>query len=214
MAEPPLSSSGATVESKTSAQSAQVADKASYDDAQITWDGRQLKDDDIITVIKMDSPENAEYTIFSLEPADASEPTPPTPFKLVKTSIPDLPEQFLDRHLFKSLPAHLSHDENIIHVLISTLSGTGLSPQFFGDILETLLSAIGLKSSDYKVTSTQSAESVGEFARAELLLRANEGKKQSVLMLSGDGGMVDTINGLLESGERSRYVPIPLLYCK
>ena len=99
---------------------------------------------------------------------------------------------------------HLDHDANILHILISTLSGTGLAPQFFDDILEPLLAAIRLKSLDYNVVRTQSAESVKDFARSELLVRANEGKKQSLLMLSGDGGMVDTINGLLESGDRSR----------
>jgi hypothetical protein len=52
---------------------------------------------------------------------------------------------------------------------------------------------------------TSSAESVVEFARSTLLVAANQGRKQTVLMLSGDGGMVDTINGLLESGHQSRY---------
>jgi hypothetical protein len=213
MAAPPFSNSGA-LEDGTSVQPAQVADKALYNDGLLAWNGGQLKDEDIITAIRTKSAEVntvAGYTIFSLEPADASEPTPPTPFKLKTTAALNLPEQFLDKHLFQGLPAHLNHDANVLHVLISTLSGTGLSPQFFEDILETLLGAIGLESSDYKVTRTQSAESVAEFARSELLVRANEGKKQTVLMLSGDGGMVDTINGLLESEDRSRYILIFIL---
>jgi diacylglycerol kinase family enzyme len=209
MAAPPFSSSRATLGPESSPKAAQVADKYSYNDGILAWDGEQLKDDDIIIVIRTKSAEvNAVvgYTIYSLEPANASEPSPPTPFKLKTTTASNLPELFLDKHIFKGLPAHLKHDTNRLNVLISTLSGTGLSPQFFDEVLEPLLGAVGLKSSDYNVTRTQSTESVGEFALSELLIRANNGKKQSVLMLSGDGGMVDTINGLLESGERSRYV--------
>jgi hypothetical protein len=203
MAAPPFSNSGATLDPESSAASAHVADKASYNDGLLEWDGGQVKDDDIITVIRTKSAGVSAavgYTIFSLE----SEPTPPTPFKLRIINAGTLAEAFLDKHLFQGLSAHLNSDTNVLHVLISTLSGTGLAPQFFDDILEPLLGAIGLKSTEYSVTRTQSAESVGEFAQSELLVRANAGKKQTVLMLSGDGGMVDTINGLLETGDRSR----------
>ena len=204
-----LSSSGAIDQAECPAQTGQVADKLFYNNGVLKWDGGQLKDDDIITVTRANSCEvgtTVGYTIFSLEPADPSGPTPPTPFKLNTTPATAVPEAFLNKHLFQGLPAHLNPAANALRVLISTLSGTGLSPQFFDDILEPVLGTIGLKSSDYDVVRTQSAESVKEFAQSELLVRANEGKKQTVLMLSGDGGMVDTINGLLESGERSRYI--------
>ena len=209
MATPPLSSSGATLGPEAPSKAAKVADNPSYSDGILKWDGENLEDDDIITVIRTDSPEVhavVRYTIYSLEPANASGSSPPTPFRLKTTTASKLPELFLERHIFKGLPEHLKYDATELHVLISTLSGTGLAPQFFDEVLEPLLDAIGLKSSDYNVTRTQSAESVGEFARSQLLVRANDGKKQSVLMLSGDGGMVDTINGLLDGGERSRYI--------
>lgn len=209
-----LSSSGAIDQAESPARTGQAADKFFYNDGVLKWDGGQLKDEDIITVTRANSSEVGTaigYTIFSLEPADPSGPTPPTPFKLNTTSAAAVPEAFLDKHLFQGLPAHLNPAANVLHVLISTLSGTGLSPQFFDDILEPVLGTIGLKSSDYDVVRTKSAESVKEFAQSELLVRANEGKKQTVLMLSGDGGMVDTINGLLESGELSRSYIKPIL---
>ena len=210
MAGSPVSSSGATLKDGSSAESAEITDNTSYNDGVLTWNGGQLKDEDTITItVTKSNGDTAEsgYTIWSLEPpADVSQPAPPTPFKLRTTSASNLPKPFLDKHLFHSLSAHLSHESNILHVLISTLSGTGLAPQFFVEILEPLLGAVGLRESDYSVVRTKSAESVKEFAQSELLVRANEGKKQTVLMLSGDGGMVDTINGLMENGERSRYI--------
>lgn len=139
------------------------------------------------------------HTIFSLAP-DAGD----NPFELRTTRATLLPQTFLDKHLLKALPSYLLTDH--FHVLVSTLSGTGLSPVFFDNILHPLLRAIGLADSAYTVTRTSSAESVKEFARSTLLVAANGGQKQTVLMLSGDGGMVDTINGLMESGERSRHV--------
>lgn len=167
-----------------------------------------MRDEDVITVTRAKSSEPdapTEYTICSLAPAaDAQESNSATRFKLRTTASSDLPGQFLDKHLFQGLPAYLGPDENVRHVLISTRSGTGLASGFFDEVLEPLLSAIGLKASDYNVVQTKNTDSVKEFARGVLLVQANEGKKQTVLMLSGDGGVVDTINGLLEDGDRSR----------
>jgi len=169
----------------------------SYRNGVLSWGSSELKDEDIIVATKVDG--SIGHTIFSL----ASD-TGKGPFELRTTRATLLPQTFLDQYLFSSLPPYLLTDH--IHVLISTLSGTGLAPGFFDDVLHPLLRAVGLADSAYTVTRTKSAESVKEFARSMLLVAANEGKKQTVLMLSGDGGMVDTINGLLESGKRSKYV--------
>jgi hypothetical protein len=110
------------------------------------------------------------------------------------------------KHAFQDLPSYLL-PENDIFVLISTLSGTGLSPTFFDHILEPILREVGVGGPDaaYKVVRTNSAGSVKYFGEHVLLHGANDGRKQTVLMLSGDGGIADTINGLLEGGVKSRY---------
>jgi diacylglycerol kinase family enzyme len=169
----------------------------SYQNGTLAWASSKLRDEDIITVTNAEG--SVGHTIFSLDPDPGDKP-----FELRTTNTTLLPQAFLDRYLFEALPSHLQPG-NDIHVLISTLSGTGLSPAFFDEILHPLLRAIGLADSRYSVTRTNSAESVKEFARSSLLVAANRGQKQTVLMLSGDGGMVDTINGLLESRKRSRY---------
>jgi len=169
----------------------------SYRNGVLAWGASELRDDNIIVATEVG--ETIGHTIFSLAP-DAAD----SPFELRTTRATLLPQAFLDKHLFKTLPSYLQTDH--IHVLISTLSGTGLAPAFFDDVLHPLLRAIGLADSAYTVTRTRSAESVKDFAKSTLLVAANGGQEQTVLMLSGDGGMVDTINGLMESGDRSRYV--------
>ena len=171
----------------------------SYRNGVLSWGSAELRDEDIIVATKVDG--SIGHTIFSL----ASDAGKGRPFELRTTRATLLPQGFLDQYLFSSLPPYLLTGH--VHVLISTLSGTGLAPAFFDDVLHPVLRAIGLADSAYTVTRTKSAESVKEFARSTLLVAANGGKKQTVLMLSGDGGMVDTINGLMESGKRSKYVP-------
>ncbi|KAH8651904.1 ATP-NAD kinase-like domain-containing protein [Tricladium varicosporioides] len=175
----------------------------SYRKGELAWGSYKLKDEDIITVVGVRG-SNVGHTIFSLIPIDGESEKP---FELRTTNATLLPEAFLDKFLLQDLPSHLNPSVNL-QVLISTLSGTGLAPAFYDDILHPLLKNIGLTDSSYTVVQTKSPESVMEFARSSLFGSANEGKKQTVLMLSGDGGIVDTINGLLESGNRSStYVP-------
>ena len=205
MADSRVFSSGANLEGKSSTESARFADNQSYVNGVLAWGGGQLKDEDIITVTRTSEDDAFEgFTITTLETADLSQPATAAPFKLITTSASTLPKPFLDKHLFHTSPAHLDHETNVLYVFISTLSGTGLAPQFFKDVLEPLLRVIGLSKSDYGVVRTQNADSVKAFARSGLLPQANKGKKQTVLMLSGDGGIIDTINGLLEGGVRSR----------
>ncbi|KAF8860580.1 hypothetical protein BDZ45DRAFT_619607 [Acephala macrosclerotiorum] len=177
-----------------------------YRDGALSWGSSKLLDENIICVTAQPASSTA-HTIFSLAPVEEGSQTP---FELRTTRTTLLPQDFLDRHLFKGLPIYLQED-NEIHVLISTLSGTGLAPSFFDAILHPVLVAIGLADSKYSVLRTKDTESVIEFARAILLPLANDGKKQTVLMLSGDGGMVDTVNGLLEDGKRAESYKRPTL---
>ena len=213
MATQPIFSSDAALKEVNS--ETKISDQASYHDGVLSWDRGQLREEDIITITKTKSSESdpvVGYTIWSLVPADPSQPAPEVPFKLSTIFATSLPKAFLDEHIFQGLPAYVDHEVNALYVVISTLSGTGLAPRFFDDILEPLLRVIGLSESDYKVVRTQSAESVNQFSQSELLVQANQGRKQTVFVLSGDGGIVDTINGLLESGVRTRYIFDILLF--
>lgn len=186
----------------------------SYRDGDLSWSGavgldgrvsdRKIKGEDVICVTENKGLDGATgYTIFSLASNGATD-VKQLPFELKKTSATNLPKEFLDNYLLQNLPTYLRSAETQIHVLISTLSGTGLASDFYDIVLHPILGAIGLADSSYTLLRTSSVDSVREFARNVLLLGANEGKKQSILTLSGDGGLVDIINGLLESGEKSQ----------
>ncbi|KAI0450695.1 ATP-NAD kinase-like domain-containing protein [Xylaria acuta] len=106
-------------------------------------------------------------------------------------------------------PVHLQPGpQRRVHVLVSTHSGTGLSLQFYNNILAPLLEAVGLTASEgperggaeqegsYRLLITQDADSVRKFAR-ELSNwgRGDENVEHTIVLLSGDGGIVDILNG-------------------
>ena len=175
-----------------------------YRDGSLTWSGGKLRDEDIITVTEIEGG-SIGHIIWSLAPIDSPAESGQPPFELRSTSATNIPQDLLNKYLYQSLPSHLDPDRNDLYVLISTLSGTGLAPDFFEEVLHPLFRAIGLTDSRYNIVRTKSDESVKKFALSVLSANANKGKKQSVVMLSGDGGIVDSINGLLESGTRSKY---------
>lgn len=177
-----------------------------YQDGALSWGDGSLKflDENIICVTTAESNSPA-HRIFSLAPIEEASQKP---FELRITNTTLLPQDFLKKHIFKDLPAYLQAD-NDIHVLISTLSGTGLASNFFDDVLYPILLAVGLADSQYKVSRTSDPESVIRFARNELLSATTKGRKQTVMMLSGDGGLVDIVNGLLEAGKPPRWALFP-----
>jgi hypothetical protein len=181
-----------------------IAD-AVYQDGQLTWASGKLGDEDIITVTSIDGRENG-HVIWSLAPVDTASNANPSPIELQGTSATSLPADFLKRHRLQALPAPLDPETRAVYVVISTRSGTGLALDFFSGVLHPLLRAVGLADSTYHVVQTEDAESVKGFAKSTLLHGANAGREQTVLLLSGDGGIVDIINGLLETGDRSRYL--------
>ncbi|KAI1161316.1 ATP-NAD kinase-like domain-containing protein [Nemania serpens] len=109
-------------------------------------------------------------------------------------------------------PVHLQPGpQRRVHVLVSTHSGTRLSLPFYNDVLAPLLGAIGLTASgegqwaleperaelqsSYQLLITQDAESVSNFARGLAdQIRREKNVEHTVVLLSGDGGIVDILN--------------------
>lgn len=152
---------------------------------------------------------------------DANKTSPPT-FELVQTLTTALPGRILDTHLVTQPREYLSRDApltqrllptveaRIIHILISTTAGTCLAVDFFSSILQPLLSLLSDNDhpdslASFNLIRTTSTDSVREFVTSAGGLRdmARQGKKQTVMLLSGDGGVTDLVNGLLEDGQRS-----------
>ncbi|KAJ5961097.1 ATP-NAD kinase PpnK-type [Penicillium vulpinum] len=112
-------------------------------------------------------------------------------FSLKKIEIKSLPAA-LSPFLTK-IPSHLRHENQqpIIQVVVSTGSGTGKAKTVFQDAVRPLLTYIGLE--DYELHETKSAQTVVELARSKFLERAYNGVPQTIILLSGDGGLIDLL---------------------
>jgi diacylglycerol kinase family enzyme len=92
-----------------------------------------------------------------------------------------------------ALPPHLSPDREI-YVIISTKSGSQGAEEYYRTTLQPLLTQT--HSIKHQVHITTSATSISELCSTTVLSLATKGVKQTILLLSGDGGIVDVVNAL------------------
>ena len=89
------------------------------------------------------------------------------------------------------------------HIIVSVLSGTNLATSFYENVIKPLLVHLEAINS-YTVHLTTSAKTVSELTKNVFLPAAKEGHSQQIILLSGDGGIVDIVNELLATdGELS-----------
>ncbi|KAI9721008.1 MAG: hypothetical protein M1812_002487 [Candelaria pacifica] len=100
-------------------------------------------------------------------------------------------------------------DVQDLHVIISTRAGTGLASSFFESVLQPLLESIGRSQTSYTVHPTESAETISSLTESEFLPLAQKGFKQTIILLTGDGGIADIINGLLSVPLKLEQPPPP-----
>lgn len=119
-----------------------------------------------------------------------------------------LPQEFIDANFVSPRIASLSKrsDSELLYVVVSIGSGTGQAQQYFDNVIKPAFAASGIHESGYYVHTTYSSTSISEFTKALILPRANEGRRQTILLLSGDGGVADTLNVLLSSSRSPSYV--------
>ena len=111
-----------------------------------------------------------------------------------------LPVSFLQRHLGLARPLHLgsiqSGRKHPLHVVISVRAGIGRAESFFADVVRPALVAYGFEDGHYQVHRTESEDSITRLASDIFLPHAQSGLKQTILLLSGDGAIVDLVNVL------------------
>jgi hypothetical protein len=163
--------------------------------------GGRLEEKDIICVTQS-SASNRGFTILSLSQGSTSPPA--TLPEIHEMHVTNLPQSFLAKYLLQRLPAYLRLPPEDIYVVISTKSGTGNADAYFESIVKPVLTMVGLDGESYQVIRTESHESIRQFASGDLEAKAVEEIRQTVLLLSGDGGVVDIVNGLLGTGPKSR----------
>ncbi|KAI4230362.1 MAG: hypothetical protein L6R40_008027 [Gallowayella cf. fulva] len=123
----------------------------------------------------------------------------------------NLPQNYLQRHLLTRRPKHLFVPPNQdgsrnLHVIVSARSGIGRAQQYFNDVLSEALAAIGINRENYNVHITESERSIMDMTEKIILPRANQGIEQTIILLSGDGGIVDIVNVLLSASQSNRYI--------
>ncbi|KAI4958919.1 hypothetical protein J4E86_002639 [Alternaria arbusti] len=96
------------------------------------------------------------------------------------------------------------------HVIISSGSGHGLADEFYSSAVRPILESIhGNKGvEELKVHTTESPTSILEITDNVLFPAANQGKAIRIILLSGDGGIVDLVNGLSsQTPNPQTYIP-------
>lgn len=161
----------------------------------------------ILTLVKRPGNEPG-YSIYSTLLLPNSDPAAAVPdIKLQITDVENPPADFIVRHLFQGLPAYLKLKPEDIHIVISSGSGNGGASTFFVDTLMPLLEGVCFDHHCYQALFTDSGDSVHRLAYTKLKDNACKGVKQTVILLSGDGGVGDLLNGLA-GAERMRFVPL------
>ena len=99
----------------------------------------------------------------------------------------------LSQRLYTGIPPHLDvSPQNTIHIISSVGSGTGIANSNFHNIIKPFFSFLGV--TGYEVHETKSDQSIIDLARSRLLNLARAGVSQTIILLSGDGGLTDIVD--------------------
>jgi len=100
----------------------------------------------------------------------------------------------LPNHLTSPSPfTNLAHN---ISVIVSTASGSQNAAIFFANALSPLLAHLGHPSGSYTVHTTSSSDSITSLIQSTLQPSANTGTPHTIILLAGDGGVIDIVNSL------------------
>ncbi|KAI1423091.1 ATP-NAD kinase-like domain-containing protein [Xylaria sp. FL1777] len=178
----------------------------------------------VICILKKELAAKDVYEIFSLEQTEQDGKPSFTLRRSSHARSDDSEDKalqvLLDGFGISEPPVHLqSGPQRRVHVIVSTHSGTRLSTQFYDNVLAPLLEAFGLTATSgepgqgsYHLLVTQDAENVKKFSE-DLAVKDRSGAnvEHTVVLLSGDGGVIDMLNGYASSTENVNITPSPPL---
>lgn len=93
-----------------------------------------------------------------------------------------------------------------LEVIISTKSGAHYARDFWQKDVKRALEHLHVVEDFIRVHETVSTETITQLALDRFGPTANEGKPQIILLLSGDGGIADLVNGLLARQRTPQYL--------
>lgn len=160
---------------------------------------------DIVALVQSDESTADGYALFYCAKSLHSGDTIVSPAVLKSISLVNPPGQLINDFTPASnslLQAHRGGDKPDLHVVLSTGSGTGLATSVWQSLVKPLLDQQKLACTLHETTSS---DSIKELVESTILPKANKGIRQTVILLSGDGGVVDTINALLSHPHSPRY---------
>jgi diacylglycerol kinase family enzyme len=166
--------------------------------------------DDILCILPDPAPSQYRVLFFQKTEKDSDESEEHTYLK--KIDIKSLPSE-LSRFV-TTIPSHLQNAERppVIQVVISTGSGTGKAKTVFQDALQPLFNYTGLEG--IEVYETESAQTITELTQSKFINHAAEGIPQTIILLSGDGGLIDILDIFYKSKQTLKTPPnIALIPC-
>jgi diacylglycerol kinase family enzyme len=148
---------------------------------------------DILCVLSNPGP---TYNVLFFQKSEQEDPISED-FVLKKINIESLPAALSP--FISTIPSHLRHEDEppIIQVVVSTGSGTGKAKTVFQNAIRPFLTYIGLEK--FEIHETNSAQTIIELTQSNLLERAHNGVPQTIILLSGDGGLIDILEGFYKS---------------
>lgn len=179
-----------------------------------------IRDQDVVAVVRNTKSSNIEsdeneaqlHQIFcATNIVDSVSTATKRTVKFTSLQAKNLPKQYTKLHCVPIRPPSLSvppyrDGTPNLHVIISVRAGIGEAQSFFDDVLKELLDLSGLEKKSYTVHVTDSEKFVSKLTNTIFLPRANEGFAQTIILLSGDGGVVDIVNELLSFPQSEPYI--------
>ncbi|EMC92861.1 hypothetical protein BAUCODRAFT_37776 [Baudoinia panamericana UAMH 10762] len=93
-----------------------------------------------------------------------------------------------------------------LHIVVSTGSGMGQAESVWELLVKPMLHHICPTVHNYSLHVTTSEWTVTDLTRDVFLAQANQRVSQAIILLSGDGGLVDVVNGLYLKDHTRTYV--------
>ncbi|QPG94911.1 hypothetical protein C2857_007291 [Epichloe festucae Fl1] len=176
-------------------------------DGNLTWthanddsSGQTTIDQVLFTIHPTRSATQADkYIICCLREDAADNPDNPAhPTSLLLLTTHAIPDELLNAPLLSHPPPHLQQTpHNEVDVVVSTKSGVGRARPFWQDVVRPLLQVVlqpghtATGQQPWNTIITQDAQSVRRYAKS----LHPSGPSKTIILISGDGGVVDLLNG-------------------
>ncbi|KAF9771910.1 hypothetical protein IL306_010419 [Fusarium sp. DS 682] len=179
-----------------------TVENVSVNDENLTWThtGGSEKATRHELVLVHEGGNSAHYLLFILKEAPENKELP---FKLSILKTDEIPSE-LRSLVVAGLPPHLKHGSanehgvtNQVDIIVSIKSGIGQASKVWQDVLQPLWTSVAGDGSDgslYRLIHTESSETIREYAK-QLWTSDERSKARTIVLLSGDGGVVDLLNG-------------------